>query len=295
MNTHLSIDYLSIGQRLRAYRIGASLRAEDVAKHLNISRAAVYRLEQGGLVKIDVLEKLSQLLDVSISSLLGVEVEYYATAHGFFERLRQLEHNATKIKAHFDPFSFLLTSPDYLDALETMLLESSDNEQPNSERIQQTLTILAERKKAYSQQKEKAQIYSLIGIPQIEKFLHLGLIGNLNIQPSKKFERVLSARKEIVCLIEQLEEQNNLNQVAVVNQALPNQTFQIMYKNRTPFSLTMSPFRLGELPNIDIGIASVTSTPEAIKLYEDVFDKLWERGAKGAKGIDALKTLLDKY
>jgi len=295
MNTHLSIDYLSIGQRLRAYRIGASLRAEDIAKHLNISRAAVYRLERGELVKIEVLEKLSQLLNVSISSLLGVEVEYHATALGFFERLRQLESQATQIKAHFDPFSFLLTSPDYLNSLEMMLFESSENQQSDNHKISQILAILAERKKAYAQQKEKATINTLIGIPQIEKFLHLGLIGNLNIQPSKKFERVLSARKEILYLIEQLEEQNNLNQVAVVNQALPNQTFQIMYQNRTPFSLTMSPFRLGELPNIDIGIASVTSTPETIKLYEDVFCTLWERGAKGTHGIDALKTILDNY
>ena len=93
-DTASSIDYAELGGRLRAYRIGASLPAEEVAERLGISRAALYRMEQGKIVKIETLEKLAQLLDTSLTSLLGVEVEYYPTAQGFLERMRQIEQEA---------------------------------------------------------------------------------------------------------------------------------------------------------------------------------------------------------
>ena len=41
-----SIDYAALGDRLRAYRLGASLQAEDVAEKLGVSRAVVYRMEK---------------------------------------------------------------------------------------------------------------------------------------------------------------------------------------------------------------------------------------------------------
>ncbi|SPY99621.1 transcriptional regulator [Proteus mirabilis] len=78
------IDYLSIGHRLRAYRIASSLKAEDVAESLGISRAAVYRLEKGEIVKIETLDNLARLLNTSLSSLLGINTEYYSSANGFF-------------------------------------------------------------------------------------------------------------------------------------------------------------------------------------------------------------------
>jgi transcriptional regulator with XRE-family HTH domain len=37
-NWNSSIDYVAIGERLKAYRIGASLQAEDVAEQLGVSR-----------------------------------------------------------------------------------------------------------------------------------------------------------------------------------------------------------------------------------------------------------------
>ena len=56
-----AVDFHAIGERLRAYRMGASLRAEDVAAQLGVSRAAVYRMEKGEIVKIETLERLAQI------------------------------------------------------------------------------------------------------------------------------------------------------------------------------------------------------------------------------------------
>lgn len=286
-----TIDYLSIGQRLRAYRIAASLKAEDVAKNLKISRAAVYRLEKGEIVKIETLDRLATLLDTSVTSLLGVDTEYYSSGDGFFERMRQLEENSSHIFSHFDPFSFLLTSKQYLSHLSTMLAEA--NMPQNQQKIASTLAILKERKENFHA--HFPQVINLIGLQNVERFLHLGLVGNLNISPSKKMERCLMARKEVGHLIELLEEKGKNLEIAITQESIPSLTFQIFYQQKQPLALAISPFRLGELPNVCTGIASITASNDAIKRYQNLFDNLWKNSAKNQQAIDLLKKTLERY
>ncbi|OCG24480.1 transcriptional regulator [Gilliamella sp. Fer2-1] len=286
-----TVDYLAIGQRLRAYRIAASLKAEDVAQSLKISRAAVYRLEKGEIVKIETLARLALLLDTSLASLLGIDTEYYSSGEGFFERMRQLEEQSTHIYSHFDPFSFLLTSPNYLSHLAMMLEESSESAEMKKYAV--ILSILKDRKTQFYQSVPK--VINLISLRNIERFLHLGLVGDLTISPGKKSERMLLARKEIYHLIELLEQQSYAPTIAITQQAIPSIAFQIFYQSETPISLAISPFRLGELPNVTTGIASITSSPDAIKRYRSLFDKLWQNSAKEQQAIDLLKATLDKF
>ncbi|RYE74113.1 MAG: XRE family transcriptional regulator, partial [Hyphomicrobiales bacterium] len=75
----MAIRFEEIGERLKAYRLGRRLQAEDVAERLGISRAAVYRIEAGGVVKIETLERLATLLETTVASLLGAGVEYYSS------------------------------------------------------------------------------------------------------------------------------------------------------------------------------------------------------------------------
>ncbi|NUF27338.1 Transcriptional regulator, contains XRE-family HTH domain [Gilliamella bombicola] len=286
-----SIDYCAIGQRLRAYRIAASLKAEDVADSLKISRAAVYRLEKGEIVKIETLERLALLLDTSFASLLGIDTEYYSSGDGFFERMRQLEEQSTHIYSHFDPFSFLLTSPDYLTHLAMMLNES--NELIDHQKYSVILSILKERKKQFYQSVPK--VINLISLRNVERFLHIGLVGNLTISPGKKSERMLLARKEVYHLIELIEQQSFAPTIAITQEAIPSIAFQIFYQDSNPISLAMSPFRLGELPNVTTGIASITSSYDAIKRYRHLFDELWKNSAKDKQAIDLLKTTLERF
>lgn len=286
-----SIDYCAIGQRLRAYRIAASLKAEDVADSLKISRAAVYRLEKGEIVKIETLERLALLLDTSFASLLGIDTEYYSSGDGFFERMRQLEEQSTHIYSHFDPFSFLLTSPDYLTHLAMMLNES--NELIEHQKYSVILSILKERKKQFYQSVPK--VINLISLRNVERFLHIGLVGNLTISPGKKSERMLLARKEVYHLIELIEQQSFAPTIAITQEAIPSIAFQIFYQDSNPISLAMSPFRLGELPNVTTGIASITSSYHAIKRYRHLFDKLWQNSAKDNQAINLLKKTLEKF
>src|SRR4029077_13041246 len=50
------IRFDDIGPRLKAFRLGSGLSAEEIAQKLGISRTALYRFEKGEVAKIETLE-----------------------------------------------------------------------------------------------------------------------------------------------------------------------------------------------------------------------------------------------
>ena len=294
-----SIDYLALGDRLRAYRLGASLQAEDVAEQLGVSRAVVYRMEKGEIVKLETVERLAQLLGTSMASLMGVEVEYYANFLSFFERMRQLEQGADRIMAHFEPISLLLTSGDYLNHLRQMLLEtlpqiagsSKKSESVWTQEVDQLVHILQERKTAFA--KRRPGIVSLVGLRDLERFVHTGLVGRLDLPPALHKERIRAACQEIERMADLMESEPMHAQIGLVDDAMPSSTFQL-FQNAEGSVLAISPFRLGELPNVRNGIATVTASPEAVRLYEDMIGRLWKAAYKGKSGAERLRKLLDR-
>jgi len=292
--TRCAIDYTGLGDRLKAYRIGASLQAEDVAEKLGVSRAVVYRMEKGEIVKIDTLERLAALLNTSLASLLGVEVEYYSNALGLFERMRQLEESSDRILAHFEPISLLLTSDAYLGHLREMLLEASPRSVGQGMRhdaIDSMLAILAERRRYF--EKRRPNIVSLIGLRELERFLLTGLVGRVDLPGARRMERIRAARHEVLRIADLMESEPLHVQIGLIDDAMPSSTFQLfMGPQRTV--LVVSPFRLGELPNVRHGIATVTAAPEAVRLYEDLIGKLWKMAYKGKTGAQRLHRLLER-
>ena len=99
----MTFRYEEIGQRLKAYRLGSGLSADELAKKIGISRTALYRFEQGELAKIDTLERLAELLGVSIPTLLGVGIEYIPSAVGYFERMAPALARVAECKASIRP------------------------------------------------------------------------------------------------------------------------------------------------------------------------------------------------
>src|SRR5215475_3364357 len=144
--------FAEIGERLRAYRMERGLAAEEVAKRLGVSRAAVYRIEAGEVVKLETLDRLACVLETSIGSLLGLGVEYYANAIGYFERMRQIEDKSEQVIAHFPPLSYLLTSDNYAQHLKRTLIEAAPScveDKANHEaEIDALIALLDERKQA---------------------------------------------------------------------------------------------------------------------------------------------------
>jgi len=285
--------YAEIGNRLRAYRVGAGLSAEELAERLGVSRAALYRIEAGMVVKIDTLERLATVLQTSVASLLGVGVEYYAKAVAYFERMRQLEAECDQLVAHFEPFSYLLTSEEYGTYLRQMMVESLPRDLPDRaaalKEIDDCLTVLEERKSFA--RKRRPSIGSFMSVIEIERFLNLGLVGRLDLPAKTRADRIAAARREVERVVALLEEEPMGIQIGVIEDMLPNVTFQIFHTASTT-RVAVSPFRLGELPNIRTGIATVTAAEEAVTLYNQLAKELWRRAAKGARAADVIRKVL---
>ncbi len=289
-----SIDYQALGDRLRAHRIGASLLAEEVAEQLGVSRAVVYRMEKGEIVKIETLERLANLLGTSMASLLGVEVEYYATVLGLMERMRQLEQSSDRIVSHFEPISLLLTSDSYLSYLREMLVEASPRSpatRPRLAHVDAILRILEERKRYF--EKRRPHIVSLIGLRELERFVYTGMIGRLDLPAPVRAKRVQAARREVLRIADLMEGEPLHIQIGLIDDAMPASTFQVFTGPRHAV-LAISPFRFGELPNIRNGIATVTASPEALRMYEDMIGRLWKEAHKGKSGARHLRKLLNR-
>jgi transcriptional regulator with XRE-family HTH domain len=142
-----------IGNRLKAFRLGSGLSAEEIAAKLGISRTALYRFEKGELAKIETLEKLAELLQVSVPTLLGVGVEYLASAVSYFERMRQIEETAEHIIVLAGPISYVLASDGFDGALGEVLRESVPESAVKTSKalaqIDKLMAVLRSRKEAY--------------------------------------------------------------------------------------------------------------------------------------------------
>jgi transcriptional regulator with XRE-family HTH domain len=289
-----SIDtFAEIGQRLKAYRRGSGLTSEEIAERLSISRAAVYRIEAGEIVKIDTLTRLAEVLGTSLASLLGVGTEYYSSATAYFERMRQLEDRSDQVVAHFGPASYLLMTPAYTGHLRRMLVETLPARTPPHGRavreIDEIIDILTERRAAYQQR--RFGIVSFISVAELERFLEFGLIGTLDVSRADRKRWREAARIEVEELVRILSNESMGVQIGVVEGSMPNFTFQL-YRSLDETSLSLSPFRLGEQPNIRLGIASVTSATEPVALYEQLAKRLWDDSLKGVRGAKRLRELI---
>jgi transcriptional regulator with XRE-family HTH domain len=290
----VSLRYDEIGQRLRAFRLGMGLSAEEIAKRIGISRTAVYRFEKGEVVKIETLISLAELLGVSLPSLLGVEIEYISSAVTYFERLRQIEETADRIVVLAGPISFLLASDDFQQALGSLLKESVSEASKSRDKllsdIERIIEILRERKKNYLTR--KPAIVNLISALDIERLLRSGFVGRPFVSDQDMLGRRKRARNEIEHFANLVMTEPIGVQIGLLTGTLPHTGFQI-FRNGGRKTLTISPFRLGEQPNVSMGVAMITANEEAIALHEKLVDDMWREALKGREAGEYLHRLIE--
>jgi transcriptional regulator with XRE-family HTH domain len=289
----MAFRYDEIGNRLKAYRLGSSLSADEIAKQLGISRTALYRFEKGELAKIETIERLAELLGVSIATLLGVGIEYLPSAVSYFERLRQIEESAEHIMILSGPISFLLASDNFETTLEEVLTENVTKNVANRSKalsdITKIMEILHERKAIY--RKRKPTIVNLMSSLEIERFLHHGLIGRDGLPQDVLLKRKTLARAEIEHFTTLIENQPMGIQLGIVTDTLPHSGFQIVRQPDRQI-LVLSPFRLGSEPNVRVGVAMITSAPDALAFHENAIKDMWERALKGPAAAENVRRLL---
>lgn len=291
-----AIRFSDIGARLRAYRIGKDMSPDALAKTLGISRAALYRAEKGQIRKIEMLVGIADVLGVSLSSLMGVGVEYVSTSAAFFERMRQLEEDCEQIIGMFGPVSYLLTTDKYDEVLQQALTEITQEDSPtyaeSMRSVASLMTILKARKTAFFQR--RPLIASLIASADLERFLMHGVIGRHDLPDEVVKERRRMARHEAENIGALLKDQPIGVQIGIVREPVPTTSFQI-FRQADRSILAISPFRLGERPNVRLGVAMITSASEALSLHEDISKRLWAESMKGTDASEYIFSLIDKY
>src|SRR5436190_2688225 len=295
---HLSSEMLrfdDIGNRLKAFRLGSGLSAEEIAAKLGISRTALYRFEKGELAKIETLEKLAELLGVSVPTLLGVGVEYIASAVSYFERMRQIEETAEHIIVLAGPISYVLASDGSDGALGEVLREPVPQALAKNTKalaqIDELTAVLRSRKETY--RRRRPAIVNLIAASEMQRFLRNGLVGRLDLPEAVRRERRQLARAEAEHFIALMQDEPIGVQIGIVLDTLPHTSFQI-FRQPDRKILALSPFRLGEEPNIRVGVAMITSAPEALALHEKMARDLWARALKGPAAVRLMRAMLEQ-
>ncbi|MDF2120298.1 helix-turn-helix domain-containing protein [Roseiarcaceae bacterium H3SJ34-1] len=289
----MAFRYDEIGDRLKAYRLGSGLSADEIASQLGISRTALYRFEKGELAKIETLERLAEMLGVSIPTLLGVGIEYIPSAVSYFERMRQIEETSDQIMVLSGPISFLLASKNFETTLEEVLTENVTKSVANRQRalsdIPKIMQILRERKATYL--RRRPTIVNLMSAMEIERFLHHGLIGRSGLPEDVVVKRKALARAEIEHFTKLIENPPIGIQIGIVTDTLPPGGFQL-FRQPDRKILVLSPFRLGGEPNVRVGVAMITSAPDALAFHEAAIDEMWGRALKGQAAVNLVRDLL---
>jgi transcriptional regulator with XRE-family HTH domain len=291
----MPLRFDDIGNRLKAFRLASGLSADEIANRLGISRTALYRFEKGELAKIETLEKLAELLGVSVPTLLGVGVEYVASAVAYFERMRQIEETSEHIIVLAGPISYLLASDAFNQTLDEMLRESIPEKMDGRKRalaqVDEIMNVLRQRKEGY--RRRQPGIVNLIAASEMERFVRNGLVGRFDLPDKVLAERRALARAEAEHFTTLMADEPIGVQIGIVPDTLPHTSFQI-FRQPDRQILALSPFRLGEQPNVRVGVAMITSAPEALALHDKMAKELWQRALKGPAAVRFMRELVGR-
>jgi transcriptional regulator with XRE-family HTH domain len=291
----MAFDLADIGARVRAYRLGAGFTADELAGKLGVSRAALYRIEQGDIVKIDVIQNIATILGTSLASLLGAGAEYHSNAASYQARMQQLEKDASRIVALFSPLSYLLTTEEYDDYLALMIDEArgAGRRPKTGAHAGRGAALLETLQQRRAQARERSpSITCLFSLEELRRLLTLGLVGRLGLPAATVAKRKQAAQRQVMHLAKLMQTEPLGIQIGVVENIVPNVAFQLFYQ---PGGVVLgtSPFRIGELPNLDVGVAMITSAKEAVDLHVQLFDRLWNDCKRGTEGVRLLTSMLD--
>ncbi len=271
----------------------SGLRAEEIAARLGVSRAALYRYEKGEVIKLDTVKRLAELLKVSPLSLLGIGVEYYSRPSGYFERVRQIEESADQILQAFGPFCYLTTSDAFDSALADSMVEAmhrSNVERASTQvTIEQVLTLLAARKRAYQQR--RPGIIALLSATSVRSFLEHGLLAGLPLSPGLRDRNRNVAASEMERIAGQMETEPMGLQFGLLTATEPSSGFVIL-RGRDRATLAVNPFRADSTPGVQTGVAMITGADEAVASHQRVAESMWRDALRGPAAAAAMREMI---
>jgi hypothetical protein len=210
--------------------------------------------------------------------------------------MRQIEETAQHIVVLAGPVSYLLASDAFNATLGELLKESvpegaGDRARAEAD-VDEILAVLKSRKETY--RRRQPAIVNLIAASEITRFLINGLVGRLDLPENTKRERRALARSEVEHFARIMEDEPIGVQIGIVPETLPHTSFQI-FRQPDRQLLALSPFRLGEEPNVRVGVAMITSAPEALALHQKQAEGMWHRALKGVAAARFLRDLIARH
>src|SRR5208282_6239406 len=149
--------------------------------------------------------------------------------------------------------SYVLASDALDHALGEVLRESVPDGIGRRERalaqIDELMDVLRQRKQTYS--RRRPAIVNLIDASEMERFLRNGLVGRLDLPEQVRRQRRALARAEAEHFTALMENEPIGVQIGIVLDTLPHTSFQI-FRQPDRQILVLSPFRLGEEPNVRV-------------------------------------------
>jgi hypothetical protein len=157
--------------------------------------------------------------------------------------------------------------------------------------IDELMTVLRQRKETY--RRRRPAILNLIAANEMQRFLRNGMVGRLDLPEGARRERRRLARAEAEHFTALMADEPIGVQIGIVLDTLPHTSFQI-FRQPDRRILALSPFRLGEEPNIRVGVAMITSAPEALALHEKMARDLWSSALKGPDAVRFMRGTMEQ-
>ncbi len=281
-----------IGQQLRAYRMESGLKAEEISARLGVSRAALYRYEKGEVIKLDTVNRLAELLQISPLTLLGIGVEYYTKPVGYAERLRQIEETSDQILQVFGPTCYLITSDQYDSILAQMFEEHAQAQGVEHlaarAAAEQLMSVMIARKRMYAMR--KPSIIGILTTASIQRFLAEGIAPAAQVSDRLRAAAREVALREIELVANLMESEPIGLQLGLMAQGEPNGPFTLL-RSRERATLAINPFPSDALPDMQSGAAMITSAEDAVAAHQRVSELAWRDAVKGAAAAERVRAL----
>ena len=223
------------------------------------------------------------MLGIPLAVLLGQGVEWFGTALGFFERLRQVEERANHIFVLFGPTSWLLVSDAYADFILRLIQTSL----PSVSDAAALVEVMRQRRASYARRRPSlVSVLSLHDVHSHESSPQDPRITGLDQARVRALQRA-----EWTNVAALAEAPPRGVQLGVLRTPIPSTGFSLA---RSPGRTVaaVSPFRFGDPVNMRLGAAAVTSEPQAVRLHEALADDVWEAAVKGAEAASLIKAKL---
>ena len=284
-----------IGEKLRAFRLQSGLRAEEIAARLGVSRAALYRYEKGDVVKIETVKRMAELLNISSSSLLGAEYEYYTHNFAFQRIFEGLLNDADSVIFVGNAVCPLLLSRGSVAFINKHIIAGDQPAMYDGGNLRSQV-----RRPAGALQGMLRAAGSLKSVTficdrySIEFFLTFGINANTYLDADMREDARSAAKNEMIHLANIAKDTPMGTQIGVLASGRLSMPFCVI-ESRDVIRVCIAPFPLDTVREATLGVATVTSAEKAVRVHREIAETAWSNSLKGHDAACFIDQMISRF